>query len=484
MLRKEPTRRRRGGSRTALFRKVNVEADLTSEGAGHKGRILVVEDDAANRRAMVRVLESEGFDVAAADSGEEALKLVGEGTDVVLCDLKMPGMDGMAVLEGVHERFPRLPFVMVTAFGTIDTAVEAMKLGAADYITKPINPDEMILQLEKLVKHRRMARRIDELQSALDEKYGLENIVGSSEPMVRVFRMIRQVAPVTSTVLITGESGTGKELVARAIHRLSPRKDAPFVAVDCAALPATLVENELFGHARGAYTGAHARQVGYFAVASGGTLFIDEIGDFDLNLQGKLLRALEQKEFTPIGESRPVKVDVRLIAATNRDLETLAREGRFRSDLYYRLNVIHIELPPLRHRKEDIPLLAAHFLKELARQANRPTPTISPRALDALVAYDWQGNVRQLRNVLESVFVLSEAPRVELADLPRDISRIEESSPAATPSAGLTMEDLEKQAIVDALSRHNGNRTQAAKALAISVRTLHRKLKKFGLGEG
>jgi len=432
---------------------------------------------------MVRVLESEGYTVVAVGRGEDAVQAASTDMDAVLCDLKMPGMSGMEVLKSVHERFPRLPFIMVTAFGTVDTAVEAMKLGAVDYITKPINPDEMILQLEKLVHQGRMASKIDKLQRALDEKYGLENIVGSCEPMVRVFRMIRQVAPVTSTVLVTGESGTGKELVARALHQLSPRKDASFVAVNCAALPATLVENELFGHARGAYTGAHARQTGYFREADGGTLFIDEIGDFDTDLQGKLLRALEQKEFTPIGESRAVSVDVRLVAATNRDLEELTREGRFRNDLYYRLNVIRIELPPLRERKGDLPLLAAHFLKGLAREAGRSTLTISPRALDAIMAYDWPGNVRELKNVLESAFVLSTASRVELADLPRQISRIEEP-PAAPQPVGLTMEGLEKQAILDALARHDGNRTRAAESLGISVRTLHRKLRKFEAREG
>src|SRR5687768_6820815 len=444
------------------------------------GRILVVEDHESERRAVMQILKSEGFTVFGAENADKALGYIDENMDVVLSDLQMGDVSGIGLLQLWKQRKPDTQFILLTGHSSIPTAVEAIKGGAYDYLMKPIHPEELILLIKRAIDAMSKDREIDNLRRRLDQKFGLDQIVGQSRQMRDVFAKIQRAAPVDSTVLILGESGTGKELVAQALHHNSTRKKGPFVAVNCAAVPATLVESELFGHVRGAFTGATDRRMGRFEQADGGTLFIDEIGDFELGLQAKLLRVLETLTVTPVGGHEDRKVDVRVLAATSRDIRKMVEEGKFREDLFYRLNVVQVVLPPLRDRPDDIPILVEHFLREISENKHTPPRRISPEVMRRFQQYRWPGNVRELRNTLESMMVLADGDTLTERDLPE---RIAESAPQLTTTkeipTGMTMEELERLAIMRALDQYGGNRTHAANRLGISVRTLQRKLRQY-----
>src|SRR5947207_11297861 len=367
------------------------------------GRVLVVEDHESERRAVSQILKAEGFNVYGAENADKAIGYIDENIDVVLSDLQMGDVSGLDLLQLWKKRRPDTQFILLTGHSSVNSAVEAIKNGAYDYITKPVNPDELILLIKRAIEALQKDKEIDSLRRRLDQRFGLDQIVGQSKLMKDVFARIQRAAPVDSTVLILGESGTGKELVAQALHHNSPRKKGPFVPINVAAVPSTLVESELFGHVRGAFTGATDRRIGRFEQADGGTLFIDEVGDFELPLQAKLLRVLETLTVTPVGGHEDKKVDVRVIAATSRDLVKMVQDGSFRQDLYYRLNVIPIQLPHLRERPDDIPILVDHFLREIASTKHTPPKRVSPEVMRRFQQYRWQGNVRELRNTLEQM---------------------------------------------------------------------------------
>jgi two-component system, NtrC family, response regulator HydG len=446
------------------------------------GRILVVEDHESERRAITQILKAEGFTVFGAESADKAMGYIDEHVDVVLSDLNMGDVSGMDLLQLFKKRQPETQFILVTGQASVTSAVEAMRKGAYDYLTKPINPDELVLLIHRVIDSQQKDKEIDSLRRRLDQKFGLDQIIGQSKQMKDVFAKIQRAAPVDSTVLILGESGTGKDLVAQALHHNSPRKKGPFVPVNAAAVPATLVESELFGHVRGAFTGATDKRMGRFEQADGGTLFIDEIGDFEIGLQAKLLRVLETLTLTPVGGHEDRKVDVRVLAATSRDIRKMIKEGTFREDLYYRLNVVEINIPPLRARPDDIPVLVEHFLKEITAQKHTAPRRVSPEVMRKLVNYRWPGNVRELRNSLERMMVLADGEILTENDLPDEIreSAMASTAPHEVPT-GLTMEELEKLAIIKALESSSGNRTHAAQRLNISVRTLQRKLRQYEL---
>jgi DNA-binding NtrC family response regulator len=446
------------------------------------GRVLVVEDNEAERKALGQLLKSEGFTVFGAESADKAMGYIDENLDVVLSDLHMGDVSGIDLLQLWKKRRPETQFILLTGHSSLNSAIEAIKSGAYDYVTKPVNPDELILLMRRAVESLRKDKELEHLRQRLDQRFGLDQIVGQSKQMKDVFAKIQRAAPVDSTVLILGESGTGKELVAQALHHNSLRKKGPFVAVNCAAVPATLVESELFGHVRGAFTGATDRRIGRFEQADGGTLFVDEIGDFEIGLQAKLLRVLETLTVTPVGGHEDRKVDVRVVAATSRDIRKMVDEGTFREDLYYRLNVVTINLPPLRERPDDIPLLLEHFLKEISEQKHTPMKRVSPDVMRRFSQYRWPGNVRELRNMLESMMVLAEGDILTERDLPDRIAAgAAPTSNAQELPTGLTMEELERLAITKALDQFGGNRTHAANRLGISVRTLQRKLRQYEL---
>jgi DNA-binding NtrC family response regulator len=450
----------------------------------NKPTILIADDEKNTREGLARALQR-SYSVLLAEDGRRALELLEQQpVDVVLSDVRMPGMDGLTLLSRALARQPQPLVILLTAYGTIETAVEAMKRGAYDFLTKPVNLDQLDLKLKQALRSREVEVENRTLREQLDAKFGLENILGSSAPMQEVFDTIRQVAPARVTVLVEGESGTGKELVARAIHQLSPRAKGPFVPVHCAALSKTLLESELFGHEKGAYTGATERRQGRFELADGGTLFLDEIGEIDAAMQVKILRVLEEHKFERVGGSETLEVDVRLLAATNRDLKQMVAAGTFREDLFYRLYVVNIHLPPLRERGSDIPMLAQHFLQEFAKENKKPVTGLTPDALDLLTAYRWPGNVRELRNVMERMVVLARGDKLTVRDLPPNIRDLAGGKPAGVALGGhLTLEAAEKQLMLQALKQHDGNRTLAAKQLGISRRTFHRKLNEYGLRE-
>ncbi len=446
-------------------------------------KALLVDDDASSRDSTTLFLEAKGFSVVKARNGTEALRHLAEGISVIITDLVMPQVNGMELLRVARRKTPHTPVIMMTGQGSESLAVEALKAGAFHYLTKPVNPDELLSLTRQAIEKYQMASEIAALRTHLDERYGFSNIIGKSDPMRRVFERIRMVADTRSTVLIEGESGTGKELVARALHFNSARRHKPFVAINCAAIPTSLIESELFGHEKGAFTGAVEPRKGKFQAADGGTLLIDEVGEVQLDLQSKLLRAIESRCVNPIGGNREVAVDVRIVTSTNRNLEELVKEGRFREDVFYRLNVVNIKLPPLRERREDIPLLVRAFIDEIAAENQRPAKDVTPEALALLRGHDWPGNVRQLRNMLESVIVVSSREVIDVADLPEVIRGARPVRP--TPSVvkpGMTMSEIEKEAILQALDLANGSRSEASKMLGISVRTLQRKLNTYGLG--
>ncbi len=451
---------------------------------GRGGRVVLIEDDDSLRSALTEYLGEKGFEVVGAADGDEGLALIDADTAVVVTDLKLPGMSGLDVLRRAKQTNPDVAVIVATGYGTIDSAVAAMREGAYHYVTKPINPTVLLKLVEDVTEKRRLRAEVTDLRRQLNERFGFDQMIGRSRVMLDIFDVIRHVAPTRATVLITGESGTGKELVARAIHQASPRRDRPFIAFNCAALPATLVESELFGHERGAFTGAVQRRKGLFGAADGGTLLIDEVSELELGLQAKLLRVLEERAYTPLGSTREEKIDVRIIAASNRDLVTAVKEGKFREDLYYRLKVVSIRLPPLRDRREDIPMLARSFLERAIQEHGLKPIRFDTDALRALQSHDWPGNVRELKNAIESAAVLARGDVIRAQDLPGAL--VGEATPAATLGGsplfhiGMKMDDLEKNAILGTLEEAGGNRTKAARILGISLRTLQRKLKDYG----
>ncbi len=447
-----------------------------------KPSILLIDDDDSLRRVMEFSLAEAGYRVQAAPNGEEGLRLFGQGAfDAVITDITMPGMNGMEVLAQVRERDERLPVVVITAYGTIENAVEAMKKGAFDYITKPFNRDELRLTLDRALRMRRLERENAELRAEVTDRYRFENIIGSSERIRTVLDMAGRVAASDASVLMTGESGTGKELLAKGIHFNSPRAGGPFVAVNCAAIAESLIESELFGHVKGAFTGAVKDKEGKFELAAGGTLFLDEIGELRPDLQAKILRALQEREVDRVGGSRPVPVDVRIIAATNRDVEQAVKRGQFREDIYYRLSVVTLPIPPLRERRDDIPLLIDHFVKKFNASGNI---RVEPDALAALVSYGWPGNVRELENAIQRASVLKRGEAITLSDLPDTLKKEKMSVEHIIlnlPEEGISLEELEKNLIIRALEKHKGNQTRAAEYLGITRPTLIYRMEKYGV---
>ena len=442
---------------------------------GLKGRILIVDDELVVRDSLQKWFDSEGYDAGAVSSGREALFAIQQKQyDLVLLDIKMPGMDGMELQKKLREVDSDLTVVIMTGYASVETAVEALKMGAYDYITKPVDPDELVHLVSNALGHKRYKRELERLRENLQEIYPDTKLIGNSPAIRRVLELVEMVAATDTTVLIFGESGTGKELVARAIHAASPRRNMPMVVIHCGAITETLLESELFGHERGAFTGAQYRKKGKFEVADGGSVFLDEIADISLKTQTDLLRVLQEKEIQRVGGSQTVKVDFRCIAATNKSLEDLVKAGTFRPDLYYRLKVFAIDLPPLRERREDIPLLADHFLKKFATAMNKPLPTLSPLAVDLLLAHDWPGNVRELENAVERAMVIGRGPEIQPADFPFQLQPTQ-------PVAGRTLDEMERSHIERVLQETAGNLSRAARILDIDRTTLYNKLRRYGL---
>jgi len=458
-------------------------------------RVLVIDDERKMRRVLQIILEGMGFESIPAESAEEALELVGrQQFDLVLSDLKLPGMDALDLLRRLRDLDADVPVIVLTAYGTVQTAVEAMKLGAFDFVLKPFAVENLELLIRRALGLSQMQRENVALREQVAAAPTFESLVGSSASMQGIYELIRQIAPARSSVLVTGETGTGKELVARAVHNLSPRAGRIFVALNCAAIPGDLMESELFGHTRGAFTGAQAERTGKFELANGGTLFLDEIGDLAYQLQAKLLRVLQEGIIERVGSNRSVPVDVRVISSTNRDLGAAIREGSFREDLYYRLNVFEVHLPPLRERREDVPEIARHFLERFARELGKAPLRLDDAAGAALAAYDWPGNVRELRNMMERAAVLAVGHEVAAGVfsgmLPAGVasSTGEEAAaaPTATPEAGdfalePAVEEVERKLILRALGASGDNKAQAARLLGVSERTLWYKLKRYDL---
>lgn len=444
-------------------------------------RVLVVDDEPAQLELVGGFLAKRGFEVSLAADGREALaRFSREPFDLVLTDQKMPGFSGLELIEAVRAQNPETPVIVMTAYGTIETAVAAIKAGAADYLTKPLNLDELLHRVYQARERQRLVRENLELREALQERHRVEGIIGESGRMQEVLSLVRRVAPSDATVLIRGESGTGKELIAKAIHYASPRAAGPLVRVSCAALPESLMESELFGHEKGAFTGAVATRKGRFELADGGSLFLDEIGDLPLHLQVKLLRALQEREIERVGSSRPITANVRVLAATHRDLEALVREGRFRDDLYYRINVVTVTLPPLRERREDLPLFIEHFLRRFAEKNGKVIRGLTRDAREALLRYDYPGNVRELENLIERAVVLTRDEVIGREDLPLSVKEPDQGDfeEASLPAV---VEGLERRMIREAMAKADGVQTRAAELLGISERVLRYKLRKYGL---
>jgi two-component system response regulator AtoC len=452
-------------------------------------RILIVDDEENFRHMLSVILKKEGYDVEAASNGEEALqKIALSPYDQILCDIRMPKMDGLEFLNEAKKVGVDSTIIMMSAYGTLDIAIEAIKLGAYDYISKPFKPDEIILTLKKAEERERLRKENELLRKEVKREYSFENIISKNKMMQRIFEVIKKVAQYKSTILITGESGTGKELVARALHYNSDRAQNPFVAVNCGAIPENLLESELFGHAKGAFTDAIRTKKGLFEEADSGTLFLDEIGELPAQLQVKLLRVLQDGEIRRIGESKSIQIDVRVVAATVKDLAKEVNEGRFRDDLFYRLNVLPIHIPPLRERKEDIPLLIAHFVKKYSQGMNKNVIGIESKALEALMNYKWYGNVRELENTIERAIVLADRENIEPENLPLEIQDFREQvqlEPLAEQEYSIKKASrfMEMDLIKKALLKTRGNHTHAAKLLEISHRALLYKIKEYGIIE-
>jgi two-component system response regulator AtoC len=447
-------------------------------------RILLIDDEENFRHMLSVILKKRGYDIDTASNGTEGLKKADTGSyDTVLCDIRMPKMDGLEFLKEAQKAGCESTIIMMSAYGTLDTAIEAMKLGAYDYISKPFKPDEIILTLKKAEERERLRRENLFLKKEVQKEYSFENIISKNQRMKQIFETIEQVAKYKSTILISGSSGTGKELVAKAIHFNSDRANNPFIPVNCGAIPENLLESELFGHTKGSFTNAVRTKKGLFEEADGGTVFLDEIGELPLQLQVKLLRVLQDGEIRRIGDSRAIQIDVRVIAATIKNLDKEVREGKFRDDLFYRLNVLPIKLPPLSDRKEDIPLLVDHFIHKYSRELNRPIEGIVPEALNCLLSYNWNGNVRELENVIERAIVLTESNEIQVENLPFEIQNPKEESRLSLLDDELSIKKasryLEMDLIRKALQKTNGNHTHAAKLLEISHRALLYKIKEY-----
>lgn len=452
-----------------------------------KRRVLVVDDEESFRHMLSVILEKEGYEAETAKDGHEALEKLESGLfDEVLCDIRMPRMDGIQFLKEAKKIHADSTIIMMSAYGTLDTAIEAMKLGAYDYVSKPFKPDEIILTLKKAEERERLRRENIYLRKEVKKEYNFNNIISKNEKMAAIFDTIVKVARYKSTILITGESGTGKELVAKAIHFNSDRSASPFVAVNCGAIPENLLESELFGHMKGSFTDAVRTKKGLFEEADGGTLLLDEIGELPLSLQVKLLRVLQDGEIRRIGDSRSIKIDLRIVAATVKDLDKAVKEGHFRDDLFYRLNVLPVRIPPLRERKEDIPLLVDHFIAKINDNLGKTVRGVTPDALKILLRYSWPGNVRELENVVERGLVLTETDAIDVENLPPEVHRSSESSAFSQLeeySIKKTTRILETELIRKALRKTHGNHTHASKILEISHRTLLYKIKEYGIHE-
>jgi len=452
-------------------------------------RILIVDDEENFRHMLSVILKKENYDVETASNGEEGLKKIAFSSfDQILCDIRMPHMDGMEFLREAQKTGVGATIIMMSAYGTIDTAIEAMKLGAYDYISKPFKPDEILLTLKKAEERERLRKENELLRMEVQKEYSFKNIVSKNEKMLNIFELIKKVAAYKSTIIITGESGTGKELIARALHYNSDRSQFPFIPVNCGAIPENLLESELFGHVKGAFTDAIRTKKGLFEEADGGTLFLDEIGELPPQLQVKLLRVLQDGEIRRVGESKSIQIDVRIISATVKDLAKEVTEGRFREDLFYRLNVLPIHLPPLRERKEDIPLLIYHFINKYTKSMNKNVMSISPKAMDTLMNYKWYGNVRELENTIERAIVLTDGENIELENLPIEIQNFKDQiqfTPLAEEEYSIkkTSKFLEMNLIKKALKKTKGNHTHAARLLEISHRALLYKIKEYGILE-
>jgi two-component system response regulator HydG len=461
-----------------------LEASATNppqiEGANFLN-FLIIDDERSIREACREVAQSLGFNAAVADSAEHGYRLLdSQGADVVLLDLKLPGVGGLEALHQIRARRPDAVVIVVTGYGTIQSAVQAMKTGAYDYVTKPFSMDELKLLLDRVANHLRLKTENRMLREKIKSKQGFGSIVGRAPEMEKLYRIIAKAAHSTHPVLILGESGTGKEMVARSIHFSGPFRDKPFIPVDCGSLVPTLIESELFGYVKGAFTGANQSKDGLLAIAQGGTVFLDEVGELPIDLQAKLLRAIQEKEIRPVGSTKQVPIDVRILAATNKDLEHAVAQGTFRRDLYFRLNVLTLRIPPLRERRQDIPLLAAHFLERISRVGGQDR-TLNDEALKIMLGYDWPGNVRELENCIERACALTTGPVIQVRDLPTDIHSARETG-SVNPDISakiIPMAELEKQTILGTVAQLNGDKLLAARLLGIGKTTLYRKLKEY-----
>lgn len=444
--------------------------------------VLLAEDEKILRESLAQLLTEEGYTVVQACDGQEAHDLaIARPFDIVLTDMRMPRMDGMTLLKNLQRIAPQTPVVMITAFGTLDSAVAAMRAGAADYLLKPVQFDDMLLRVRRALDYGEVRRDRRVLSEQLAASSNFHNLIGESGAIKRLFELARKLSAVRSSVLIVGESGTGKELFARAIHYNGVTRDKPFVAVNCGAIPESLIESELFGHRKGSFTGAVRDRIGYFEAASGGTLFLDEISTLPLGVQSSLLRVLEERVVVPVGDTRPRPVDVRIIAASNQDLQTLCREGKFREDLLYRLDVVRLVLPPLRQRREDIPLLAHHFLEKYSREMGRKLVGISNAAMRALLAHEWRGNVRELENVIERAVIFAEGREIDAGDLPFSAPPDAPETPGASEDLKAALAQFERQHILYALRRHRYDKAETARHLGIGVSSLYRKLEELDI---
>ncbi len=449
-----------------------------------ENRILVVDDEPQVCEVLENYLTMEGYKVFTTTSAEKALDIINKHViQVVITDLRLPGIDGIELIKKIKEFDPLIEVIMLTGYPSIDSAVEAVKLGAYDYLTKPIDFRKLKVTLQKVFEQQDLKKRVTLLEDKVEGRYIFEGMVGQSIAMLEIFNTIKHIAKYPATVLITGETGTGKEMVAKAIHNQSPRAGKPFVTINCAGLVETLLESELFGHVKGAFTGATRDKPGLFEIADGGTIFLDEVGELSLSVQAKLLRALEQHEVQRVGDIKPKKVDVRVIAATNRDLKKMVQEGKYRKDLFYRLNTIHIHIPPLRERAEDIPLLSEYFVQQLNTEIGKNIKEIKPEVLEHLKKLGWEGNIRELKNVIERAYIMTTTDSIKLNDLPAEY--VGEISPSFEPIEDLepqtTLAEMEKKYIMEVLQKTAGNRSQAARILGLSRRSLYRKLKKYGI---
>jgi len=448
-------------------------------------RILVVEDDPNHGAMCARLLERKGYRARAITSGREALSLLSQTDDIdlVLADLQMPEMDGIQLLSAIKGKYPNIEFIVMTGYGTVKTAVEAMQLGAAHYIQKPLDHDELNLLIQRAIEKKQLSEKVDRLRAELQGKYSFDNVIGKSAPMQMVHEKMAAACGNRATVLITGESGTGKELVARGIHYNTFKQDAPFVAVNCGALPKDLIESELFGYKKGAFTGAVADSEGLFCAANGGTIFLDEIMEMSPELQVKLMRVLQERTIRHLGDTREIPIDVRVIAATNKNVQESLESGAVRKDLYYRLSVITIHIPTLRERNEDVLLLVDHFLKKHEEHYGKSIIGVEPAAMDALTKYAWPGNVRELENLVEMLFAYGKSPLVRLSDIPERI--LQAGAPQKAGTLGnevITLKEAERQLIINALAKSKGNKSLAAQMLGISRKSLYKKLDDYGIG--